>query len=170
MRSLDRANGRPLPNPRNNLFRVGKHWVIALALLGFLAGNFPACGAATGVDGVVRVNSASAKYLDFQRLVQPYLDNFGVPYTVQDIATNASTTNLTSCALVIIGHKQLDTNHVYLDSSAQVNISRAVSNGVGLVNFDTHLSIGAVARYPPTPLISRFTSLPPLTPPNPPLP
>jgi len=126
---------------------VGGHWVIALALLGCLTGDFPACGATTGADAVVLVNSASAKYLDFQRLIQPYLDNFGMPYTVQDIATNASTTNLTSCALVIIGHKQLDTNHVYLDSSAQVNISRAVSNGVGLVNFDNDLSIGVVARY-----------------------
>jgi hypothetical protein len=95
----------------------------------------------------VLVNSTSAKYLDFQRLIQPYLDNFGVPFKVQDIATNASTTNLPNCALIIVGHKQLDTNHIYLDANAQANVSRAVSNGVGLVNFDNDLSIGAVARY-----------------------
>jgi hypothetical protein len=80
-------------------------------------------------------------------MIQPYLENFGVPYTVQDIATNAVTTDLTRCALLIVGHKQLDTNHVYLDTNAQANISRAVSNGVGLVNFDNDLSIGAVPRY-----------------------
>jgi hypothetical protein len=101
----------------------------------------------TGADAIVLVNSASAKYLDFQRQIRPYLENFGVPYTVQDLATNASTTNLLNYALLIIGHKQLDTNHTYLDTNAQANISRAVSNGVGLVNFDNDLSIGAVARY-----------------------
>jgi hypothetical protein len=118
-----------------------------LALLGFLANPLPASGATTGADAIVLVNSSSAKYLDFQRLIQPYLDNFGVPYTVQDIATNASTTNLVNDALLIVGHKQLDTNHIYLGTNAQANISRAVSNGVGLVNFDNDLSVGAVARY-----------------------
>jgi hypothetical protein len=126
---------------------VDGQWVLALALLGCLGGSHLAFGATTGADAVVLVNSTSAKFSDFQRLIQPYLDNFGVPYTVQDLATNAATTNLTSCALVIIGHKQLDTNHVYLDTNAQANISRAISNGVGLVNFDNDLSIGAVARY-----------------------
>jgi len=118
-----------------------------LSLVGCLAGVIPASGATTGADALVLVNSTSAKYLDFQHQIQPYLDNFGVPYTVQDIATNASTTNLPNCALLIIGHKQLDTNHIYLDANAQANISRAVSNGVGLVNFDNDLSIGAVPRY-----------------------
>lgn len=118
-----------------------------LALVGCLAGAIPASGATTGADALVLVNSTSAKYLDFQRFIQPYLDNFGVPYTVQNIATNASTTNLLNYALVIVGHKQLDTNHIYFDTNAQANISRAVSNGVGLVNFDNDLSIGAVPRY-----------------------
>jgi len=147
IRSLAIDHGRPLPSQRSNPFRVGRHWLLVLALFGWLAGVFRASGATTGADAIVLVNSASAKYLDFQRLIEPYLDNFGVPYTVLDIATNVSTANLTNYALVIIGHKQLDTNHVYLDATAQANISRAVSNGVGLVNFDNDLSIGAVARY-----------------------
>jgi len=95
----------------------------------------------------VLVNSASAKYSDFQQLIQPYLDNFGVPYTVRDISTNAATTNLSDYALVIIGHKQLDTNHIRLDSSAQANITAAVSNGVGLVIFDNDLAVGTAPRY-----------------------
>jgi hypothetical protein len=118
-----------------------------LALVGLLVGAIPTSGGTTGADAVVLVNSTSPKYLDFQRMIQPYLDNFGVPYTVQDLATNASMANLGNYALTIIGHKQLDTNHTFLDSNAQANISRAVSNGVGLVNFDNDLSIGAVARY-----------------------
>jgi hypothetical protein len=118
-----------------------------LTLLGLLAGANPASAATTGSDALVLVNSTSAKYLDFQQQIQPYLENFGVPYVVQDIATNPSTANLGNSALIIIGHKQLDTNHAYFDSIAQANISRAVSNGVGLVNFDNDLAIGAVARY-----------------------
>jgi hypothetical protein len=122
-------------------------WLAVLVLLIWLGRPRDMSAASTGADAVVLVNSTSAKYSDFQRLIQPYLENFGVPYTVQDIATNASTANLANYALLIIGHKQLDTNHVRLDSVAQASISTAVSNGVGLLNFDSDLSIGTTARY-----------------------
>ena len=140
-------HGTALPTRRSNLFRSGRHWQLLLALAGWLAAVVQICAATTGADAVVLVNSASAKYSDFQRMIQPYLENFGVPYTVQNIATNGSTANLTNYALIIIGHKQLDINHVYLDSNGQTGISRAVSNGVGFVNFDNDLSIGAISRY-----------------------
>jgi hypothetical protein len=100
-----------------------------------------------GADAVVLVNSTSPKYSDFQHYLQPYLDNFGVPYTVQDIATNALGTNLGHYALIIIGHQQLDTNQVFLDLTHQSYISTAVSNGTGLVNFDGDLSLGTTPRY-----------------------
>jgi hypothetical protein len=95
----------------------------------------------------VLINSTSAKYSDFQQLIQRYLDNFGVPYTVRDISTNSATTNLADYALIIIGHKRLDTNYVSLDSTSQANITAAVSNGVGLVNFDSELAVGTMPRY-----------------------
>ena len=41
----------------------------------------------TRADALVLVNSASAGYADFQHYIQPYLDHFGVPYTLLDIAT-----------------------------------------------------------------------------------
>ncbi len=96
---------------------------------------------------VILVNSHSAKYLDFQRFIQPYLDNFGFPYTVQDISTNVPGSTLTNYAVIIIGHGQLDTNQTYLTPAAQTALSLAVSNGVGLVNFDNNLSSGASPRY-----------------------
>lgn len=129
-----------------SLPRVGRFSLVLLALLCCLT-RFPALGATTGADALVLVNSTSAKYPDFQRMIQPYLDNFGVPYTVTDIATNGPLINLTNYSLLIIGHKQLDTNHAFLDIAAQSSISTAVSNGVGLVSFDSDLSIGAVPRY-----------------------
>ncbi len=96
---------------------------------------------------VVLVNSHSAGYADFQRFIQPYLGNFGFPYTIQDISTNAPGAALSNCAVIIIGHNQLDTNLTYLTPAAQAAISLAVSNGTGLVNFDNNLTTGAAGRY-----------------------
>ena len=136
-----------LPARAGILCRALARCLIGLALPGCLMGVLRVSGATTGADAIVLVNSSSAKCSDFQHWLQPYLDNFGVPYTVQDVSTNASTANLTNYALIIIGHKQLDTNHSYLDTKAQANISYAVSNGVGLVNFDNDLSVAALPRY-----------------------
>ena len=99
-------------------------------------------------DAVVLVNSASPAYPDFQRHIQPYLDNFGVPYTVWDIVTNSVDTNIARYAVIIIGHSQLDPGGTYLGSNAQQNLTTAVTNGTGLVNFDADLSSGGgTARY-----------------------
>jgi hypothetical protein len=100
-----------------------------------------------GADAVVLVNSGSPKYPDFQHYLQPYLENFGVPYTVLDIATNAVGTNVGRYALIIVGHGELDTNNLRLDSIGQQNISMAVSNGTGLVNFDGALSVDGSPSY-----------------------
>jgi hypothetical protein len=100
-----------------------------------------------GADATVLVNSTSSRFSDFQRWLKPYLDNFGVPYTVQDIATNTVGTNIAQTALIIIGHRQIDTNLLFLNSAAQANLSSAVSNGAGLVNFDTDLFAATNHRY-----------------------
>jgi len=99
-------------------------------------------------DAVVVVNSASAEYTDFQHFLQPYLDNFGVPYTLLDIATTSVETNVEDYALIIIGHRQLDVDGLHLDAAEQSNITHAVSGGTGLVNFDNDISAdGSAARY-----------------------
>ncbi len=100
-----------------------------------------------GAGAVVLVNSHSAKYVDFQHFIQPYLDNFGFPYVVQDISTNAPGASLTNYAVIIIGHSQLDIAQAYLTSPAQTAISLAVSNGTGLVSFDNNLATNNTARY-----------------------
>ncbi len=102
----------------------------------------PSPQALLGAGAAVLVNSASARYLDFQHYLQPYLDNFGVPYDVLDIASNGVGTNLGHYALIIVGHGQLDTNGVALGSTGQAAISLAISNGTGLVSFDGALSAG----------------------------
>ena len=119
--------------------------VTSLLLAEALAG--PLLAAPVGADAVVLVNSHSARYLDFQHFIQPYLDNFGVPYTVQDIATNAPGPGIGNYAVIIIGHNQLDINKTYLTTTVQANLSLAVANGTGLVNFDSDLYTGTTARY-----------------------
>ena len=103
--------------------------------------------AAQSAGVVVLVNSQSVRYLDFQHFIQPYLDNFGFPYTVLDITTNAPDSSISNCAVIIIGHSQLDTNAIYLDAAAQADLSLAVSNGTGLVSFDNDLYSGAAPCY-----------------------
>src|SRR5436190_17352411 len=100
-----------------------------------------------GGGAVALVNSASSKYADFQHFIQPYLDHFGVPYSVVDIRTNAAVINFNQYAIIIVGHGQIDTNHVYLSSASQSSLSAAVASGSGLVNFDSDLSATGVGRY-----------------------
>ncbi|NOS69733.1 MAG: hypothetical protein HOP33_07370 [Verrucomicrobia bacterium] len=96
-------------------------------------------------DALVIVNSDSTRYLDFRNNIQPYLDNFGVPYSVLDLKTNTVTTDITQHALIIIGHREIDPNHNRIDTSAQNILSLSVSNGTGLVNFDCALSSNGVS-------------------------
>lgn len=99
-------------------------------------------------DAVVLVNSASAGYLDFQHYIQPYLNHFGVPYTTLDISAASVTSAIGDYALIIIGHRQLDTAGIYLDNVEQAAITSAVNSGSGLVNFDGDLADGSNAgRY-----------------------
>lgn len=107
---------------------------------------WPVEAEAVGGGAVALVNSASAKYADFQYFIQPYLDHFGVPYSVVDIRTNAAV-NFDQYSVIIVGHSQIDTNHVYLSSASQNSLSAAVVSGSGLVNFDSDLSVADVGRY-----------------------
>ena len=99
-------------------------------------------------DAVLIVNSASPRYADAQRQIRPYLDHFGVPYTVLDIATTSVGPGISSYALIVIGHAGLDATGQYLDATEQAYLSSAVSQGSGLINFDYDLtSNGSTPRY-----------------------
>ena len=99
-------------------------------------------------DALVLVNSASAEYVDFQHYIQPYLDNFGVPYEVRDIATSPVPANVGDYSLLITGHRQLDVGGTYLDAAEQDAIAAAVNHGTGLVNLDNDLwTVAGAPRY-----------------------
>jgi hypothetical protein len=109
------------------------------------------------VGALILVNSTSAYYSDFPQYIQPYLDHFGIPYTVLDIAQEPVTSAIADYALIVIGHKGLDANHQYLDSAEQAAISSAVWGGAGLVNFDSILTYSGVPLYAFVQDIFRFS-------------
>jgi hypothetical protein len=109
-----------------------------------------ACGAvaalgagAQSAGAVVLVNTTSANYPDFAELVQPYLDHFGIPYEVHDIATQTVSESSVNRALIVIGHDRLDVTLSFLNAEQQTAIVSAVASGTGLVNFDTVLADAA---------------------------
>jgi hypothetical protein len=133
---------------------------LALAALSLLCAPTGAIGAQR-TDVVLLVNSASASYADAQHYIRPYLDQFGVPYTVLDIAVTPVTSSIGDYALIIVGHKQLDVGGTYLSGSEQANISTAVHKGTGLVNFDGDLSPdGSTPRYQFVQTIFGFSYIP----------
>src|SRR3990172_4144641 len=95
------------------------------------------CSPVVADDGraVVLVNSTSQYFSDFQQYINPYLDNFGIPYTVLDIANNPINQDIADKAIIIIGHKGLDVSGTYLDEVEQSYITDAVFDVTGLVNF-----------------------------------
>ncbi|MBN1657283.1 MAG: hypothetical protein JXA93_02725 [Anaerolineae bacterium] len=122
--------------------------VLSVGLLGPSSQPVVAQPGTVRADALVLVNSASASYADFQHYVQPYLDHFGIPYTLLDIATAPVEPDLDVYAVIIVGHRQIDIAGTYLDATEQAYISTAVDNGTGLVNFDNDLSAdGATGRY-----------------------
>jgi len=131
---------------KNIHLSVVSYLVIAvLCLTAFLGSVQPARAqsAVLRADALVLVNSASATYSDFGAWVQPYLDQFGVPYTLLDISTSPVPADLSAYALIVIGHRQIDPTGLLLDASEQQLISGAVNLGTGLVNFDTVLANGS---------------------------
>ena len=99
-------------------------------------------------DAIVLVNSASDSYSDFARFTQPYLDHFGIPYTLLDINSQPVPAAIGDYALIVIGHRRIDPDNTRMDSTEQAYLSTAVNAGTGLVNFDNDLSAnGVTPRY-----------------------
>ena len=137
----------------NSLVASAGRALFVLAIISIIALSYPptAQSQASGTsraDAVVLVNSASPGYADFQHFIQPYLDNFGVPYTLLDIATTPVSAGIADYAVIIVGHRQLDVAGSYLDGTENSNIAAAVNAGAGLVNFDNDLSAnGSTPNY-----------------------
>ena len=106
---------------------------------------------APSLGAVVLVNSNSAAYGDFSHFIQPYLDHFGVPYTVLDIATTAVGSDVAGlCGDDHWSPANRCGQHLF--RRAVLEFRRAGQShdggraGAGLINFDNDLSATARLR------------------------
>ena len=109
-------------------------------------GIAPPAGDEPRAQALVVVDSRSDAADDFGRLVGPYLDHFGVPFSVADLARGHLPANLPAYALIVIGHRGLAAAGGF-DGSDQAALSAAVERGTGLVNFDNDLWSDGRLRY-----------------------
>ncbi len=98
-------------------------------------------------SSLVLVNRNSPSYTDFQSFLQPYLDHFGIPYDVLDISSQEVSPKIGTYALIIVGHREIDPDLLYLTAREQGFLTAAVKTGTGLVNFDNDLSTSNSFRY-----------------------
>jgi len=85
---------------------------------------------------LVLVNWFSAGHGEAERVVFPYLEHLGVPYTVVDVARDPWPERLADFALLIIGHRLLDPRGRRLSAGQRRAVLEAVDAGTGLVSFD----------------------------------
>ena len=118
--------------------------IVFVFLFSLAAPTIPTLGDShvTLSEALVLVNTNSPGHQDFIQYIQPYLDHFGVPYSIADISLEPLPANLSSYALIIVGHNQLDVTNAFLTPAAQQVITDAVNQGSGLVNFDSALVDG----------------------------
>ena len=140
--------------PSGNKLPVIRSWVSLCLILVLLSSAIlsisqPAASQSSTLraDALVIINSNSGAFLHYTEWIKPYLEYFGIPYTEWDIATNPLAPDFASYAVIIIGHDELDFYSTYLTPSIQSQISLAVFQGTGLVNFDNDLATGDYQDY-----------------------
>ena len=87
---------------------------------------------------LIMVNGTSAYYSDFTNLIQPYLDNFGIPYDIFNSNTPTGHPAFSGYAVIIFGHRD-----VYSGVTPSVypvtDLYAALNAGIGLYSFDPKL-------------------------------
>ncbi len=86
---------------------------------------------------LVILNSLSPNYSMGKTYLIPYLDHFGLPYSIIDIAKKKLPKQLSKYELIIVGHKQIELSV----ESIKPFIIDAVNTGSGLISFDFHFSL-----------------------------
>jgi len=109
----------------------------------------PAAAARLNAGALVLVNSTAPDYPDFQKRLEPYLIQFGIPYAVQDISAKPPGADAGNCSVIIIGHRGLDPPRRFLTPEAEQAILTAVKGGAGLVSFDGLLASWSRNRAAP---------------------
>jgi hypothetical protein len=85
------------------------------------------------LNTLVLLNTSSPDHHEATEYVLPYLDHFGIPYTLWDINRAPLSTGLAEYALVVIAHPQIDPRGHQLPRQRLWEAEKA---GTGLVMFD----------------------------------
>ena len=85
------------------------------------------------LNTLVILNASSTYYWEAVEYVLPYLDHFGIPYTLWNINRAPLPTGLAEYALVVIAHPQIDPSGHQLPHR---RLLEAIKGGTGLVTFD----------------------------------
>jgi len=84
---------------------------------------------------VVLVDSAAPRFREWRRRLLPYLEHFGVPARVWDLARGVPSDEALDCGVIIAGHRGLRTG-------AERKVMSAVGAGAGMVSFDPGFPFG----------------------------
>ena len=88
------------------------------------------------LKALVIMNSGSREYFKGNEYLIPYLDHFGVPYLVCDLAGQDSLPDVSQYPLVILSHPGIFRGESNSDSLLIADIMDGISRGTGLVSFD----------------------------------
>ena len=86
-------------------------------------------------DVVVLLNSNSSHVKSGTQKLLPYLDHFGITYTIADLADGLPS-NSGNPALVIVSHPGIDGNDKTLAGKLEQYLGKHLETGTGIVSFD----------------------------------
>jgi len=90
------------------------------------------------LETLVVVNTRSPEYTKCKNMLLPYLDHFGLPYLILDLAVDEINEISSSHPLIIIAHPEIDHNLPDLLSFNDF-LRNEINDGSGLVSFDPGL-------------------------------
>lgn len=116
--------------------KIKKTVLMSIAFFILLAGISCSRSSMQNMNVLVVMNSSSAGYQKGKELLLPYLDHFGIPYLVYDIAGKSKMPDPAGHSLVILAHPGIFRGWQTADSLLMTGILAGVEEGTGLVSFD----------------------------------
>jgi len=92
------------------------------------------------IEALVIVNSHSPEYIKGKELLLPYIDHFGIPYILLDIASEELSDLYSSYPLIILAHPMINYNQSNMPVLNDF-LNAEIFNGSGLVCFDPDLKL-----------------------------
>ncbi len=109
---------------------------ILLLVSMILIGAANASAKAGSMDVLVLLNTNSPQVSKAKEKLLPYLDHFGVPYSVVDLGRQNLPASVVYYALVIVSHSRLAAGDSRLKDKLDELLTAGVKAGTGLVSFD----------------------------------